>query len=62
MAEGHAKDAILVVDREISGLDHHALDPDGDIDLAGAVLVGPAMVDAGGIDRQVVLAVVERGC
>src|SRR6185437_8081625 len=51
-AERYAKQPVLVAQDEIAGLDDHAVEGHRHIDLAGPVLVRPAMGDAGGIDRE----------
>src|SRR2546427_25999 len=42
----YAQQAIVVANHEVTGLDHHAIDGDGHIDFARAVLVGSAVRDA----------------
>lgn len=53
---GHAQQAVVVPDDQVAGLDDHAIDGDGHVDLARAVLVGAAVGDACGEDREAVLA------
>jgi hypothetical protein len=52
LVEGHAQQAVGVADDQVAGMDHHAVDGDRHVDLAGAVLVGAAVRDAGGIERE----------
>ena len=44
---GHAQQTVVVADDQVAGLDDHAVDGYGHVDLAGAVLVGAAVGDAG---------------
>ena len=44
---------VAIADNEVARRDHHALDRDRHVDLAGAVLVRPAMGDAGGENREI---------
>src|SRR4051794_5940055 len=52
LIEGHADDPVVVADDEVARLDDHAVERDRGVHLAGPVLVGAAMGDAGCEDRQ----------
>jgi len=51
--ERDADDAIAVADDQVAGFDHHPFDCNRHVDFTWAVLVGPAMGDAGCEDRKV---------